>query len=145
MASLVIDASVAVKWVIEEDGSADAAALLGGGHALCAPDLLMPECANILWKKARRAEITADEAILAAELLQRAAIELVPMRPLMAAALRLAVELGHPAYDAAYLALSRDRGCPLVTADGQLARVVAEHGGPDLRHLVTVLARAGSP
>jgi len=48
--TLVIDASVAVKWVVEEDGTADAPALRRSAK-LIAPELLMAECADILWKK----------------------------------------------------------------------------------------------
>ena len=47
MDRLVVDASVAIKWVVEEEGSEAAAGLLDG-PGLMAPDLLMPECANIL-------------------------------------------------------------------------------------------------
>ncbi len=46
--TLVIDASVALKWVIEEDDSAAAMALLLG-EPLVAPDFLAIECANGLW------------------------------------------------------------------------------------------------
>jgi hypothetical protein len=49
---LVIDASIAIKWVIEEEGTKEALALRS--RALSAPDLLIAECANILWKKVRR-------------------------------------------------------------------------------------------
>ena len=49
MSGLVIDASVAIKWVIEEAGTKEALALRR--QALAAPDLLVAECANILWKK----------------------------------------------------------------------------------------------
>ncbi len=51
MTTLVVDASVVIKWVIEETGTQDALALRR--HRLLAPDLLIPECANILWKKVR--------------------------------------------------------------------------------------------
>jgi len=44
---LVIDASIAVKWVVGEDGSDEALALLRTAR-LSAPDLLAAECANIL-------------------------------------------------------------------------------------------------
>jgi predicted nucleic acid-binding protein len=123
----VIDASVAIKWIVEEAGSAAALSLLEGPQLL-APDLLMPECANILWKKVVRAELTPDEGALAAELLQHADVELVPTRGLVPEALRLAVALNHPAYDCTYLALAIARDCPFVTADLRLARVVEERG-----------------
>ena len=44
---VVIDVSVALKWVIEEDGSEAARALLLEGP-LVAPDLLIVECAKVL-------------------------------------------------------------------------------------------------
>ncbi len=127
MIRAVIDASVAIKWVVAEHGSAAALSLLDGPE-LIAPDLLMPECANILWKKVVRAEFSAEEARLAAELLQRAALELIPTRAVMADALQLAVDLNHPAYDCIYLALAIAQDCPFVTADERLARVVQARG-----------------
>jgi len=115
MSDLVIDASVAIKWVIEEHGTLEALSLRR--HRLFAPELLVTECANILWKKARRHELTAPEALLAARLLQRADIELAPMRALLEPATRLAMALDRPAYDCAYLALAESLSCDLVTAD----------------------------
>jgi predicted nucleic acid-binding protein len=87
---------------------------------LFAPDLLVAECANILSKKTRRNELTLQEALLAARLLQRADIELVPMLALLEPATRLAIAMDHPAYDCAYLALAEDLSCDLVTADQRL-------------------------
>ena len=116
----VIDASVAIKWVIDEAGTQQA--LLLRRHPLSAPDLLVPECANILWKKVRRNELSRAEAILAARLLERAEIALEPMRRLLEPATRLALALDHPAYDCTYLALAQARSCALVTADERLYR-----------------------
>jgi predicted nucleic acid-binding protein len=116
---LVIDASVAIKWVIEEHGTREAIALRR--HRLFAPELLVAECANVLWKKTRRNELTLDEARLAARLLQRADIELAPMRALLEPATELAIAMDHPAYDCAYLALAESLTCDLVTADGKLS------------------------
>jgi len=121
---LVIDASVAVKWVIEEDGTAQALALRG--KTLMAPDLLVAACANILWKKVRRHELSEPEALFAAGLLARADIELMPMRPYLEAATRIALTLDHPAYDCIYIALAEAQGHPFVTADAGLLRKVGE-------------------
>lgn len=125
MTPLVIDASVAVKWVVAEAGTDDALVLRR--TRLIAPDLLVAECANILWKKVRRGELTPDEASLAARLLERADIDLKPMRTLLDAASRLAVMLDHPAYDCVYLAFAEAEGCPFVTADDRLLRRVGQH------------------
>ena len=124
MAAYVIDASVAIKWVIAEPGTEAALRLLG--HALCAPDLLVAACANILWRKARFGELTAREASLAARLLERADIDLIPMRRLLDRALALAVALDHPASDTMYLALAESTGRRFVTADARLLRKVRD-------------------
>jgi predicted nucleic acid-binding protein len=141
--AFVVDASVVIKWVVQEEGS-DAAVRLIEGPTLSAPDLLIPECANILWKKVRREELTREEAKLAAELLIRADIELVPTRALMSAALRLAVDLGHAAYDCMYLALAMERGDTFVTADAKFARLVARVGGSELGGKVVELGAVGT-
>lgn len=116
----VIDASVAIKWVVDEAETRRALRLRRA--QLFAPDLLAIECSNILWKKVRRRELSEAEAILAARLLARADIHLEPMRPLLEGATRLALKLDHPAYDCAYLALAERLGCSLVTADDRLVR-----------------------
>ena len=50
MSTLVIDASIAIKWVVEEGGTTEALVLRQKAK-LMAPELLVAECANILWKK----------------------------------------------------------------------------------------------
>ena len=119
---LVIDASIAIKWVVEEDGTDLALALLQKAR-LMAPDLMVAACANILWKVQRK-ELSNDEALIAARLLQSAEIELVPSRALMESATRLAIELDHPAYDCLYLALAVENGCRFVTADEHLVKKI---------------------
>jgi predicted nucleic acid-binding protein len=119
--TLVIDASIAVKWVVEENGTPQALRLRQR-MKLIAPELLIAECANILWKKVQRGELSKDEALLAARLLQAAEIELLPTRILLEPATRIAIELDHPAYDCVYLALAVERDCRFVTADQRLLR-----------------------
>jgi predicted nucleic acid-binding protein len=128
--NLVIDASVAIKWVVAEPGTDEALALRR--ERLFAPDLLIPECANILWKKVRRNELTEAEASLAARLLARADVQLEPMRSLFEGALGLAVALDRPAYDCVYLMLAQALRCDFVTADITLFRKVqsADNGLP---------------
>lgn len=94
MTTLVIDASVAVKWVVEEDGTSEALEIRRGTK-LIAPELLVAECANILWKKVGRDELSIDEAVLAARLLEAADVEFQPTRTLLEAATRIAVQLDH--------------------------------------------------
>jgi predicted nucleic acid-binding protein len=114
--TLVIDASIAIKWVVHEPGTKEALALRQNS-ALVAPDLLVAECANVLWKKVERRELLAREALFAARLLRAVDIELVPTRSLLDETTRLAIELAHPAYDCLYLALALERRCCFVTTD----------------------------
>lgn len=141
MITLVVDASIAVKWVVEETGTAEALALRQKAK-LIAPDLLVAECANILWKKVQRSELAGEEAHLAARLLEGVDIELVPMRPLLEAATGLAVTLDHPAYDCIYLALAVEMDCRFITADERLLRKLAQSGRPGLHIRVLSLAES---
>jgi len=130
--AFVIDASVVIKWVVDEPGSEHAVRLIDG-PTLSAPDLLMSECANILRKKVRRGEMSRDEASLAIELLVRADVELVPTRAIASRAMALSLDLHHPAYDCMYLALGIERGDAFVTADKRFVRLVADRGAHDLQ------------
>ena len=125
MTLLVIDASIAVKWVIEEEGTPEALTIRSRAK-LIAPDLLIAECANILWKKVARRELLREEALVAASLLEKADIELYPMRSLLASATRLAIALDHPAYDCLYLAAALENDCRMLTADERFLRKVGE-------------------
>jgi predicted nucleic acid-binding protein len=142
VSTLVVDASIAVKWVVEEDGTPQAL-ILRRQAKLIAPDLLTAECANILWKKVQRDELSKEEALLAARLLQAAEIELLPTRPSMEAATRIAIELDRPAYDCVYLAVAIDNDCKFVTADGRLLRKLDQGRRPTLRaHAISLTEAA---
>ncbi len=121
MNTLVIDASIAVKWVVEEEGTPEALALRQKAK-LIAPELLVAECADILWKKVQRGELLQDEVLLAARLLQGSEIELLPTRSLLETATRMSIEIDHPAYDCLYLALAVEKKCQLVSADERFLR-----------------------
>ena len=141
--TLVIDASIAIKWVIEEDGTPQALILLR--HAkLIAPELLIAECANILWKKVKRQELSKTEALLAARLLQAAEIELMPARGLLEAAARIAIEVDHPAYDCLYLALAIESDCRFATADQNFLRKLMEARRSRFRSSIVGLVEAAA-
>lgn len=103
----------------------------------------MPRCANILWKKVRHGELTRDEAMRGAELIQRADIELVSTRGLMPSALPLSLDVGHPAYDCRSPALEIGQGAVFVTADAKFARLVERTGGSGLDIRVRELGSTG--
>ncbi|MGO9022977.1 MAG: type II toxin-antitoxin system VapC family toxin [Beijerinckiaceae bacterium] len=143
MNTVVIDASIAVKWVVEEDGTQAALALRKRAR-LIAPDLLVAECANILWKKVQRGELSKDEALLAARLLGRSEIELLPMRSLLEDVARIAIELDHPAYDCLYLALAMVKDCLFVTADERFLNKLAQARQITFRNRAISLTQAGA-
>lgn len=124
MESAVIDASVAIKWTIEEENSAEALAL-ASACSLMAPQLLLTECANILWRKVRFGQVSVQKAVEWHGDLAYVPIEYLNDHALLPRALALAVELDHPIYDCLYLAASETCGAPLVTADAKLYRKLA--------------------
>jgi len=112
----VLDASVVVKWFLDEDGSEAARALRSSEPTVSAPHLLFLEVANVLWKYARKGLLdveTGAEILLA---LEEAPIEWHEDVALFREAYGLATELGRTVYDSLYLALAVRRDLTLVTA-----------------------------
>ncbi|MBM3490561.1 MAG: type II toxin-antitoxin system VapC family toxin [Alphaproteobacteria bacterium] len=128
MTGYVIDASVAVKWLVTEAFSEQAAKLLDADVTRIAPELIYPEAANALWALARRGEIGGNDFAEAIELLKTAPVAVpLSLRQLAAAASRLAIDLDHPVYDCFYLALGMHEQYPVVTADRRFHDVVRAH------------------
>ena len=122
----VVDGSVAAKWYFAEPGHEAAdrvlAARIAGERELFAPDLIVPEFVNVLWKRVRRRECPrqAAEEILALWEVDRP--RLVASSDLAGQAFELATALDQPVTDCLYLALALELEAPLVTADRRLAR-----------------------
>src|SRR6478672_9170429 len=126
---VIVDASVAVKWYVPEDGSRAAADLLAAGDVLLAPDLLAPELGNVLWKKVRRGELTPEEAVeIAAAFASDGPVRLRPSTPLLCGALDIAMRFDRTLYDALYLALAVAENGRLATVDERLCNAL--HGSP---------------
>lgn len=126
MKDAVADSSLALKWVIGEKDS-DLALALRSHYRFRAPDLIHPECANVLWKLASRNEIPSRAASVAIRAMQADPMEIVATRGLMEDALRLALELKHPAYDCIFAALAYREACPMITADKTFVRKMEGH------------------
>ena len=138
--AVVVDASVAVKWVVGEVGS-DRAARLLDGRTLHVPDLLFVEAANALWAMRRRGALPVEAPGAAIGWLVRAPLRVARTMPLIEPALALATALAHPVYDCVYLALAAEVAAPLVTADARL--LAAALGDADLARLVLPLHAIG--
>ncbi len=134
--SFVVDASVALTWFVDEDLSEEAAAILGYGEPLFAPELLLAEIGNVLWKKVIRGELAPDRAHEIAGKTEAGIPALFSMRLLNARALHIALTLGHPVYDCFYIACAEMTDSVVVTADERLVRVSAgTEFAPLVRHL----------
>jgi predicted nucleic acid-binding protein len=122
--ALVVDASVGLKWVLDEPDSHLAQALVRIEPDLLVPDFSLNEATSILWLQVRRKLFTPDEAQEGLALL-RAQVEPTPtahMR-LHELALDIGIATNHSTCDTMYLAFAiAMRASALVTADGAFAR-----------------------
>lgn len=146
--SVVVDASLAVKWIVNEVHSERASGLARAwarlGTQPVAPYLMPVEVSNALHKRVTRREISLEGATRLLDGLLGAGIELREPLGLHRRAVELAVQLRLDAvYDAHYLALAESLGCEFWTADERLYRAVS----PSLawvRWLGTFSAQGGS-
>ena len=132
--TLVVDSSVAFKWFVKERGHEAALNLLDGDMPLLAPDLILAEVGNALWRKARLGEVAPVQ-------IGRSISELadsVILRPvtvdLTQEAVRIMQEIGHSIYDCLFLALAQQEKVGLVTADDKLLAKMA--GNPTWQNVV---------
>ena len=127
---LVVDASVAVKWLVEEEHSDAADRLLDGNHELFAPRLMASEVGNGLWRKVRMGELERSRAGALAAAISEMAVRWTEDEEVGPDAVRLSLALNRPVYDCVYLALAHRLGVTLVTADIRFVNALAEteHG-----------------
>lgn len=119
----VIDASVALKWVLDEPGEAEAISLLS--DKLYAPELMLVEAANALWSRARRGHLTEGQAELRVRQIQAARVEWTRDPRDLTTALSLSFALQHPVYDCVYLAVAIRENTQVVTADMRFIRALS--------------------
>lgn len=122
---LVVDASVAVKWLLPEAYSTEAIALLDSRNRLIAPDLLWIEAGSVLWKQQRRGALSAAETTALVEQIMAMPVEIEPSEALVQPAVELALATGRSVYDCVYVALALMRDAVLVTADERLVNALA--------------------
>ena len=123
--TLVVDASVAFKWFIEELQSDAALRVPALPEDLIAPDLIVVEVANALWRGVRDGRVLTTQATEALTSLPRFFAELASSASLAPRAFAIACDLSHPVYDCLYLALAEQRDARVVSADARLKNKVA--------------------
>jgi predicted nucleic acid-binding protein len=114
---IVADASVSVKWYVTEIHTPEAEKLLSGAYEIHAPELILPEFGSIIWKKARRKDLSEREATRIINTFSKQNITFHSHQPLLKAAFAGARLSGQTVYDWSYLALAVSLSCEFITAD----------------------------
>ena len=122
--TVVVDANVALKWVLSEDQTAEASALrarwVESGESVIAPPIFRAEVTNALHQSLRQQKLTKTAASDGIGFLVEW-IEINEPLGLYERALEIAGELGLGAtYDALYIALAEHHACDMWTADRRL-------------------------
>ena len=117
MTTVVVDASVAVKWYVPEVHTLEAEKLLNNTYEIHAPELMLPEFGNIVWKKVRKKDLTELEATQIIKAFGIQSIAFHSHQSLLKAAFTGALLSGQTVYDWSYLALAISLSCQFVTAD----------------------------
>ena len=124
MTAYVIDTSALVKHVIpaEYDDNLERIVSLHQESRiqLVAPNFLLVECANVLWKDASRTRESFENVIAALDDLRRINVRLVPQEDLLEDALRLALDMNITVYDALYCTLAQRESAEIITEDRRL-------------------------
>ncbi len=129
---VVVDASLAIKWVLKELYSDEALSLASEWAAAAtrplAPCLLLVEATDVLHRRVLKGDITSAQARQLLAGLLDMGIEIRESPQIHLRALELAQELQMPAvYDTHYLALADIMECELWTADERFFNSVKEH------------------
>lgn len=134
MNTVVLDASVAIKWAIPSarEPLSDESLQLSKRYVnndidFLVPDVFWAELGNVLWKGRRQGRWRQDEAeTVAAEVMARD-FATVSSAVLLPDALRIAFLYDRSVYDCLYVALAVKSKTDLVTADERLANALAAH------------------
>lgn len=134
MSLIVVDASVATKWFLPENGEALAEQALAWLDKydnkevrFVVPDLFYVEIASAIWKAVRVGRISRSFGDQALVLLIQREIVTVPSLELLDSAYQIATSHQRTVYDSLYVALAVQTKTQLITADERLANALAAH------------------
>ena len=139
--ALVVDASVGLKWILQEPDSHLAEALVRSEPDLLVPDFWLNEATSVLWLQVRRKLFTPDEAREGLALL-RAQVEPTPTAHmgLHDLALDISIAIDHSTCDTLYLAFAIAMGASaVVAADGPFVQSIRAHPDASLSAMVLSL------
>ena len=140
--AFAVDASVGLKWALQEPDSELAAALARGPDRLLVPDFWLNEATNVLWRQVHRKLLTPNEARDGLTLLRG---QLTPTPTgdmgLHDVALDIGLAVGHSTYDTLYVAFAiAVEATRLVVADGPFLAAMKRHPDPVLAKLLLPLS-----
>ncbi|WP_165982774.1 type II toxin-antitoxin system VapC family toxin [Dankookia rubra] len=143
--TLVIDASVALKWVLDEPDSHLAQALAEGDEELLMPDFWLNEATNICWLQVRKRVWTPNEARESLALLREMVLPTDTAGfDLHDVALDIGLAVNHSTYDTLYVAFAIAMGARgVVVADGPFAANMSRHPDPMLAAILIPLSERG--
>lgn len=127
--AFVLDASVTLAWLFEDEARPETDSILDRlrhEHAIV-PAIWMYEIANALTVGQRRERLTEAKAVGFAELLRSLPLEVAPPAP-MPAIMAVAARHELSAYDVAYLELAERADLPLASLDGRLRAAAIRAG-----------------
>ena len=125
MSKVIVDASVALRWVLRDEKEVRVDTLLEQWAAslteMLAPPLFLAEVTNALYLSVKRKRLSLEEAELALGTIMELGVQVAQPSELYPRSLRLAANYGAAdAYDAQYVALAEMQNCELWTADERL-------------------------
>jgi predicted nucleic acid-binding protein len=132
---LVIDNSVVMRWLFN-DGSetdrnyAEKVAHLVETHDVYLPALFVPEAANVISRALKAKVMSKEDSATCFGLIDEMAANVVTPKDtsaVMQLTLR-SLDDGLSAYDATYLLLAENLGCPLATLDQDLRKAAVKRG-----------------
>lgn len=117
MSTPVIDACVAIKWFLPEEGYKKAGAILKTHNKMIAPDLFFIEIDAIITKKVRQKLVDREDAYRIYREIRNIPFEIIPYTLISGIAFDLSSALSITQYDACYLSVALEFNQKLYTAD----------------------------
>jgi predicted nucleic acid-binding protein len=125
---VVLDASTAVQIALNRRPMADHLEAIAEADAVLAPELIVPEVTNAIWKYHQFEKLETETCQRVLELALNLVDTLVSGKDLYREAFLLARTSRLPAYDMFYLALARRDDATLLTVDRVLRQEAARQG-----------------
>lgn len=125
---VVIDASVAFKWLVYEEAVLTEIAqtllsqFLQGKERLIAPDILLYELANILASKAALSSTKVRKSWDQFTIYKLPVV--APTEDFIKKSINFSKKYNVSVYDASYAVLAKEKGCKLITADKKFAEKI---------------------